>query len=123
MYNNPQSYVKYAKLERNITKLQKQLEDIIIAKPKDENDGVSRMAYYNFGIQILFYSVNAVFIYWFKDLEFVVADDNMKNKNIVFDYFRKDGNINIPMFLILVMEGIFVSNVLDNLDKMKKVFV
>jgi hypothetical protein len=123
VYNNPQSYVKYAKLERNITKLQKQLEDIIIAKPKDENDGVSRMAYYNFGIQILFYSVNAVFIYWFKDLEFVVADDNMKNKNIVFDYFRKDGNINIPMFLILVMEGIFVSNVLDNLDKMKKVFV
>ena len=28
MYNNPSEYVKYAKIERQIAKLQKQLEDL-----------------------------------------------------------------------------------------------
>ncbi len=114
--------MKYAKLERNITKLQKQLDEIVMSKPKDENDGVSKMAIYNFGIQILFYLVNAVFIFWFKDQEFVIPCDDLNCKNIVFDYFRKDENSRIPVYLILIMEGIFFSNLLDNLKKFKLIF-
>jgi len=123
VYNNPQSYVKYAKLERNITKLQKQLDDIVMSKPKEENDDFSKMAIYNFAIQILFYLVNAVFIFWFKDQEFVIPCEDSNCKNIVFNYFRKDENSRIPVYLILIMQGIFFSKLLDNLNKFKLIFV
>lgn len=120
IYNNPQSYVKYAKLERQITKLQRQLEDIVSTKPVQENDNISKVAYLKVGMQLVFYVINVIFIYSFKDKQLNIKGDVLNN-NIVFDYFNKDGFTSIPFYMILVMGGMFISNILDNLEKIKKI--
>jgi hypothetical protein len=101
--------------------MQRQLEEIVKTKPVEENDNLSKVAYFKIGIQIVFYIINVIFIYSYKDLHLTIRSDE-SYKNIVFDYFNKDGNISIPLYMILVIEGLFVSNILDNLDKVKKIF-
>ncbi len=125
MYNNPQSYVKYVKLEREIAKLVKQAESTkenISDTNKIEDKftdtfKIPNSTYINILIDGLFVIFNIVSLYYFKGTYLTI--DNKHTGNIVFDYFtsKDHGCIQIPINVVFFLEGLFIHKIMSMINK------
>jgi hypothetical protein len=133
MFNNPSEYVKYAKIERQIAKLQKQLESIqpgtfeSLQKGEKSLDATSLLSipestYTKIIIEVIFYIGHFFAIFWLKNQNLVIHKNSLKKANIIFDYYTDltSSLVIIPINYILILEGFFLHKMTQIYNKIKK---
>lgn len=114
IYNNPQSYVKYVKLEREIAKLQKQL-DASRNKENEENSNfkMPKLAYLKLFIDAIFYFSHIFILYYIRGIYLKINKARYYDNNILFNYYNdpSDNEIKIPVQIIILLEGFFLHKV------------
>jgi hypothetical protein len=101
-YNNPQNYVKYAKMERQINAMKKKLESEQGNTLQEDNAFMKLLPnnlYLKIGVEFAFYIVNIIIAIMYRN-EYITFES--KADNIVLNYFKFDENIRIPFYLVIV---------------------
>ena len=119
VYNNPTHYSKYVKLERQINILNTQLQENKKDNIEDNNLnsdvlGVSLMqnvSYTNIIIEVCFYLSQAFILYLYRKEAFMINKSVILKPNIIFDYFTCGDYVIIPIYLIILFEGVFLHKV------------
>lgn len=132
MYNNPSEYVKYAKIERQIAKLQKQLENTHPGSSKllENNEKsldptsmltIQKSTYNKIIIEIIFYFSHILAVFWLKNQNLVIHKSSLEKENIIFDYFTDPTNsvVLIPINYIIILEGFFLHKLTQIYIKIK----
>lgn len=135
MYNNPSEYVKYAKIERQIAKLQKQLENTQPGSSKllENNEKsldptsmltIQKSTYNKIIIEIIFYFSHILAVFWLKNQNLVIHKSSLEKENIIFDYFTDftdptNSVVLIPINYIIILEGFFLHKLTQIYIKIK----
>lgn len=115
-YNNPSEFAKYGKIQRKISQLEKQLNQIKVDKGEDVSLGLFnslfsekyiQFSYFKTFLSFLMFSVKIYFIYFLSDKKLFFKDYNYSlagKDNIIFQNFRdEEGFINIPVRYIVIL--------------------
>ena len=115
-YNNPSEFAKYGKIQRKISQLEKQLNQIKIDKGEDVSFGLFnslfsekyiQFSYFKTFLSFFLFAVKIYFIYFLSDKKLYFKDYNYSldgKENIIFEHLRdSEGFINIPVRFILII--------------------
>ncbi len=123
VYNNPQNYVRYVKLERQISKLQKEYEANLtkFEAPQSNDsqlmDSLPSISYPYLIINILFYIAQFVLIFMLRGHNFTFKLKENQKSNIIFNYFLQEDLVSIPIYLIIIAESVFLHKATNIISK------
>ena len=115
IYNNPQNFVTYAKLERQINILRKKLEMEKINNQSSKSNNlmnlIPKKIYLRICIEAVFYLINLIVVILYRSEKIIIDSNEMIKNNLVIDYFSIDGKIIISFFFIIILQGFFINRV------------
>jgi hypothetical protein len=126
MFNNPQNYVKYVKIERQISKLQKEFESISTNNPNKFLNSLSSFdipqhTYFKFIIECIFYLCHIFAIYYMRGSQLILIKSKLFSKdNILINYYNNEIDsefLKIPIHVIIIIEGLFLHKICEIFGK------
>lgn len=106
-------------MEENKTNsyVQNQKEDIL-SLDITSHFKFSKQTYLSLILNIMFYVVNIIFLILYRKENLIIKRENLIKTNIVFEHYLTDNNIiQIPVYLIILSEGIFLNQLFNIIKK------
>ena len=115
-YNNPSEFAKYGKIQRKISSLEKQLNQMKLDKGEEVSLGLFsslfsekyiHFSYFKTFVSFILFAAKIYFIYFLSDKKLFFKDYNFvsdNRNNLIFEYLRdNEGYINIPVRYIIIL--------------------
>lgn len=117
--------MKYVKLQRQITKLQKEYDDVQAENQESNSHIVGQnimenlpgISYTHLIINSFFYILQAILLFYLRNYYYTFSIKENQS-NIIFEYYNINGEVRIPIYLIIIFESVFLNNAFSMMTRL-----